>query len=367
MFRQVMMAAALVAMAAQPPRAAGPDLDAWRDAGHWKRIRAAVEPRYRANPKELDALYWMARVKLAFGDVQGAYDLAQRLVAANPKSADAQYVLAETSGLLGRRAGLFKAFSYLREFKRAGSAALALDPRHRETLWLFASFYYNAPGIVGGDKTRASAAVRSLIAADPALGYAASAEMALQEKDPARAERELRKAVDAAPASYSALERLAAFYVTQTPRRPEPALAPAARAVALDPERAGGYAQLASAHALLDHWAEVDATLARAAERVPDDPSPFYVVARTLLAASRDPARAERCLRTYLAQPAEGGAPDHASARWRLGLAIERQGRKAEARAEFEAALRLRPDFDAARQDLQRLSAEGKGSRHPTP
>ena len=362
-----LLLAAWPVLGAQPPRAVGPDLDALREAGHWKRIRAAVEPRFRANPRDLGALYWMARVKLAFDDVQGAYDLARTLVAANPKSADAQYVLAETSGLLGRRAGLFKAFSYLREFKRAGSAALALDPRHRETLWLFASFYYNAPGIVGGDKARAAAVVQTLIAADPALGLAASAEMALQEKDTARAERELRKAVDAAPKSSAALERLAAFCLTQSPRRPEEALALAARAVALDPERAGAYAQLASAHALLEHWAEVDAALARAAERVPDDASPFYAVGRTLLAANRDPARAERCLRTYLAQPAEGGAPDHATARWRLGLAVERQGRKAEARAEFESALRLRPDFDNARKELRRLSAEEKKSRGPTP
>jgi hypothetical protein len=50
------------------------------------------------------------------------------------------------------------------------------------------------------------------------------------------------------------------------------------------------------------------------------------------------------------------GAPTHAHARWRLGLVLEKLGRKPEALAEVQRALELKPDLgDEAKKDLKRL------------
>jgi Flp pilus assembly protein TadD len=50
--------------------------------------------------------------------------------------------------------------------------------------------------------------------------------------------------------------------------------------------------------------------------------------------------------------------PDDAVTHNCLGVVLARLGRRDEARQEFDAALRLRPDLVAARDNLQRLDRE---------
>ena len=57
----------------------------------------------------------------------------------------------------------------------------------------------------------------------------------------------------------------------------------------------------------------------------------------------------------YLSQEPEAGEPDAADGHRLLGLVLEREGRKPEALAEIQTALRLRPNFKAAKEDLKRL------------
>ena len=54
-------------------RAADPgNAEALIEAGHWKRARAIVEPRVAANPRDAQAVWLLSRIKLAFGDLDGA-------------------------------------------------------------------------------------------------------------------------------------------------------------------------------------------------------------------------------------------------------------------------------------------------------
>jgi len=87
----------------------------------------------------------------------------------------------------------------------------------------------------------------------------------------------------------------------------------------------------------------------------PDDLSPFYTAASARYNEGQDLPRAERCLRKYLTIEREAGRVTHAAAQWRLGLVLERQGRKAEAIAALESAVRLDGSLDAAKKDLKRL------------
>ena len=100
---------------------------------------------------------------------------------------------------------------------------------------------------------------------------------------------------------------------------------------------------------------DLEKLLARAKGVDPTRLSPRYQAARQLVVMKRDPARAERYLRAYLARPAEFGAPSWGGARWRLGLALEQQGKKAEAITEIELAVKLDPKLDEAKKDLKRL------------
>ena len=56
-----------------------------------------------------------------------------------------------------------------------------------------------------------------------------------------------------------------------------------------------------------------------------------------------------------LTQEPEGQAPSWAGAHWRLGLVLEKQGRKSDAIAQMDSALVLQPDFKPAAADRKRL------------
>jgi Flp pilus assembly protein TadD len=65
--------------------------------------------------------------------------------------------------------------------------------------------------------------------------------------------------------------------------------------------------------------------------------------------------RAEGYAKKYLSQEPEGGEPDAAEAHRLLALVFGKEGRNADARAEIETALGLRPNFKAAKDDLKKL------------
>jgi Tfp pilus assembly protein PilF len=66
--------------------------------------------------------------------------------------------------------------------------------------------------------------------------------------------------------------------------------------------------------------------------------------------------RGEAELRIYLAHQPAFGDPPIARAHYWLGVVYEKLGRGAEARGEFQAALRLRPADSEAKQALKRVS-----------
>ena len=70
-----------------------------------------------------------------------------------------------------------------------------------------------------------------------------------------------------------------------------------------------------------------------------------------------DLPRAERYARKYLAQEPEPTSSSPAVAHWRLGLVLEKQGRKGDAIAERQSATRMDPKFEQAQKDLKRLKA----------
>ena len=297
----------------------------------------------------------MARVKVAFGDLQGGYALAKRLVGVSPNDADHQFALADAVAGLARRAGLLKALSYEREFKRTLDRALTLNPRHAEALNMRALFYINAPFIVGGSKRRGLEVVKILATVDPALACLAEVNLAIGEKDRGRAESLLKKAAASDPGSYSIQSRLAGLYLSAEPSKVDEAIKHATNAVAIDSGRIAAFNTLARAYASAGRWPQLDATLQQAEQNVPDNLVPYFSAARILATGGRELPRAERYLRKYLAIEPEAESPDQASARWRLGQVLEKLGRKTEAIAELEAAIRLRPDLDGAAKDLKRL------------
>jgi tetratricopeptide (TPR) repeat protein len=259
-------------------------------------------------------------------------------------------------GTQAQHAGKLKVLGLAKRFKREAEATLAIDPRHVEALDGLIEFYSGAPGIAGGDDKKAAALAESLVLIDPARGRLAQASLFFNDKKEDLGEKALRLAVAEAPGDYRARMTLVRLLATDKHKQWDEAETHLKAALAIAPGRIAAYAALAGLYAHLGRWDDLDKILAVGERAVPDNRSAYYQAGRTLLGDDKEPARAERFFRYYLAAEPEIGAPTLAHAHWRLGLVIEKQGRKPEALAEVQQALTLKPDLgDDAKKDLKRL------------
>jgi tetratricopeptide (TPR) repeat protein len=297
------------------------------EAGHWKRARALVERRLRDAPDDPNALYLSSQIRNAFGDHASPLGLAQKAVRLDGGVARYHRQLAEVQGVMAQHAGVFQQLMLARTFRKEIDAALKLDPRDAQALRDLLEYYLLAPGIVGGDPKKAETMAQQIAAIDAAEGFLAKARIAEFRKDQGQMEAMLRRAAEVRPPSYKALMALASFYLAPERRNEAAAEALARSALALDGGRIDAYSVLASVYAGRGAWSALEATLSAAAREVPDDAAPCYRAAERLLSDARDPARAERYLRQYLAQEAEGNQPTAAEAHGKLGIALRAQGR----------------------------------------
>jgi tetratricopeptide (TPR) repeat protein len=325
------------------------------EQGHWLRARAALEPQLKTHPDDPVLLGQMARVAQAFGDLDQARDMAERAVKGAPGDALAHAVLADICGQAAEKAGPLHQIGLARQFKKEADAALAIDPWQMNARLDLISFYQNAPGIVGGDKKKALALRDEITAHDPPWAWRAREQYASEIRDTTALGAIYRDAVAKHPDDYRAQVALASWLAAPWRGPVADAESHARAALAIDPERAAAYTILAVLEARAARWDDLDRTLADAELKVPDDLAPVYQAGRVSLVEHGDAERAERCFRHYLTRPPEAGGSPPAAAHWRLGLALEKQGKRTEALAEMETATRLDPKFEPAKKDLQRL------------
>jgi tetratricopeptide (TPR) repeat protein len=323
------------------------------DGGHHKRLRAIAEQQYRDHPNDPEALWMMSFVKLSWDDHKTALELAEKAVAADPQNPRYHLALAQAVGREGQTAGILRQPGLALRFKRELAATLALDPKNVAAMQYQIMFDFEAPGIMGGDKARGRATAEQIARIDPVRGYLEQATLARYDKQDGRIEELLRKAVEAGPASYQAHVSLADFCLGSVKKYGE-AEALAREALRMDPSRINAHTILVVSLIRQERWAEIDAALAQAEKDDPDNLFPYFRAGYSCLERPNELARGERYFRKYLTQEPEPYAPNHWQTHWRLGQVLEKQGRKPEAIAEFQAAVKLNPD-SPAKQDLKRL------------
>jgi len=300
------------------------------EAGHWKKARAAVVIRIRQSPGDAFSYYLLSQIHHAFGDDAAPQALAEKAVALDGRVAKYHRQLAETVGIQAQHANPFQLVVLARQFRKELDTAIALDPHDVLAQRDLLEYYLVAPGIAGGDMQKASAVADHIAELDATEGLLAKARVAQFRKQTAQTEALLRRAVDTQPSGYKGRIEWTRFCLTKLrSERSESASAAtetaAREALKLDRSRAEPYAILAEVYAGRSDWNTLEATLADAAQQAPDDLAPWYRAAETLLALGREPARAERYLRTYLAQEPEGNEPTLADARRKLDLAAQAQ------------------------------------------
>ena len=364
----ILRVAAVSACACQGARAQADRgaVDRMLAEGHYLRAEQPVRKAARTIPNDAHALVNLSILDWSFGRLDAAITDAEQAVAAAPNSAEAHSHLADALGskLLVSTAGTMEKISLAHRFRKEIDRALELDPNDMDALEDLAQFYWNAPGLVGGDKSKAKQTAERLAKVSPARAAAARAGFAGDEKAADRREQAVvtvwREAVAARPKEYECRAGLASAYLSAETDANHlgGAEAEAKQALEIDPTRVVAYKVLAAVYAQAGRLSELEQVLKQARANVGDDRSPEYMAARRILldnTAAQLPL-AERLLRDYVSQPTEGQEPNQAAAHWRLGLVLEREGRKADAVWELQVAVSQDGTLDAAKKDLKRLS-----------
>jgi len=334
--------------------------------GHYLRAEQPVRAAVQRNPNDAHALSNLSILEWSFNRLDAAVGAAEKAVSVAVNSAEAHAHLADALGskLIASTSGTMEKISLAHRFRKEIDKTLQLDPNNVDSLEDLAQFYWHAPGLVGGDKNKARQTADKLFQLSPSRGAAARADFATDDNDLNRRAATIvgiwQTAVAARGNDYESHAALAAAYLDQTadPNHLANAETEAKRALALDATRIDAYKTLAVVYAKAGRWDEFDAVLKQAKAGVPDDRAPEFAAAAAILKDNNGAQlqRAEVLLRDYLGQTPEAQEPTHASAHWRLGQVLERQGRKADAVRELQIAVNQDGSLDGARKDLKRLS-----------
>jgi len=333
------------------------------DAGRYLKALGDAEAVLRAEPG--DALAWAAKSQAltALVRLPEAGEAAQKAMTLKPGLADA--LLAR--GLV--RGGVAVQQRNLSSLRQIGDAmddlkaATQADPT-LVTAWMTLGLAYEqVPGILGGSTRRALECAQSLRKVDAPRGdLLQGTVLAMEGKwqqalpcfqralaeapgDPeviygyldALGTRETRKALgDAEQKRLQALEAMRLLPAARNRARPLTAICDAL----LDADRAD------------DAW--------RIAEQaLPSTDSPSMLRLQLGKIAARSGRHMEpglAMLDQVLREPLEGGTGGYGSAHWRRGQILQRLGRKDEARAAAQAALRIDPKDNKAARLLKELS-----------
>jgi tetratricopeptide (TPR) repeat protein len=337
--------------------AADSDAESLMANGHWKRARALAEAVYKAHPNDARANYLMARVRREFKSLDEAAKYGEAAVRLDPRSSAYHRELGKTYFDQVETASIFTAIGLAKKCRAELETAQGLSAHDPDTLFDLVAFHIQAPGMAGGDKKKASDIAQELVKIDPVRGYLALMYIARHDRDDTRLEGLCQKAVEVGPRNYDAQIAFANYYLAAQHANPIVAEQHARMALEINSDRVEAYRELAAALVLEKRYEDVTKLMSRAEAAVPDDLSPYVTAARVMLRDEAELPRAETYLQKYLNQTKEQepNAPLIAGVHRSLGLVFEKEGRRADARMEMETAVRLKPDFEQAKQDLKRL------------
>jgi len=261
------------------------------------------------------------RAAMSRGDSDAAIDILEKAVAQSPKNADAHYTLGTAYAARVQAGGILAAAKYASRIKEEWLTASTLDPKHVEARFGLVQVYAGAPGVMGGSFEKAFEQAKEIKAIDPVVGHRAYALVYSQQKKPDLANKEYADAIREEPGSAKA-RGYYGQYLAGVERNYAAAFAEIEAALKLDPQYMAA----------------------------------LYHLGRVASLANTNLARGEEALKQYLAHTPKENEPTLASAHYFLGAVYEKEGKKAEAKQAYQAALKLNPTLKQASEAMGRVS-----------
>ena len=261
------------------------------------------------------------RAAMGRGDDDAAIVILEKAVAQSPKSAEAHFCLANAYGSKAQKSGMLAAVTYAPKLRSEFETAIALDPKHVEARLALVQLYAGMPEMMGGSYDKALEQAVAIKAIDPIVGHRAYAFVYSQQKKLDLAQKEYADAIREQPDSPKAHSYFGQYLVS------------------VEKNYAAAFGEFESALKL-----------------DPNYMAAFYHIGRTAALADTNLARGEVSLKKYLAYTPKPNEPTLARAHYFLGAIYEKEGKKAEAKQSYQAALKLNPTLKDALEALKRVS-----------
>jgi tetratricopeptide (TPR) repeat protein len=282
---------------------------------------SALKPRTGSSSNDAEAYHLLSRAYFAVGRWDDAIKAGERAVALAGDRSDYHLWLGRA---YGRKAEVcnpvFCAPGMARKMRTEFEKAVQLNGDDVHARTDLAEFYIEAPGLVGGGKDKAQREAEAIAKKDAASGHWVKARLAEKDKNYALAEQEYREALKAS--GY----------------------------------RADNWLSLASFYRRRGRLAEMEDAISKAVNGEKKPGNILFDAATLLYRAGRNFPQAAQFLGKYLSGKDKAEDAPAFEAHYLLGQIREKQGDKAGAAKEYEAALALARDYKQARDALNRLN-----------
>lgn len=279
-----------------------------------------LQKRIAGSANDAEAYHLLSRAFYALENWDQAIKMGERSVQLAPNKSAYHLWLGRAYGQKADKASIFSAPGLAKQARKHFERAVELNGKDVSARSDLAEFYLEAPGIIGGGKDKAKAQADLLAQQDPALGHWMNARLAEKDKDFGTAEREFKAAIDASNNDPVRWLNLASFYRRQ------------------------------------GHYGEMEAAISSAVGKPRKQPNVLVDAASLLLRAGRSLPQAAQLVTRYISGKEKSEEAPTFHAHYLLGQILEKQGDRNGAIREYQAALALAHDYDAARNALNRMN-----------
>lgn len=284
-----------------------------------KKALASADALVKAEPKNAEAWILLTRARLQANLAETAITSAEKAVKLAPNNSQAQFILGNAYGSRIGQVGMFSQMSMAPKLRDAFEKTVALDPDNLDAREALVQFYLQAPAVIGGGKDKANLQVNEISKRDAARGHLARAQVFISEKNNAAAIKSYEAAYAAKPSDKNIRMALGIGYQ------------------------------------MTERWNEAFKHF-RAWTTQDDKAGPaWYQIGRTSALSGLQLEEGIAALQKYLGMPHAVNDPQNKNAYHRLGQLYVKIGKKNEAKAALQAALKLDPKFADAKTELAKL------------
>jgi tetratricopeptide (TPR) repeat protein len=280
---------------------------------------SAANQRIKTSSTDAEAHHLLSRAYFAVENWDASIKAGEKAVALAPARSDFHLWLGRAYGRKAETCNFFCAASMARKMRAEFEKAVELNGDDVHARTDLAEFYIEAPAVVGGGKDKAQREADAIARKDAATAHWVRARLAEKNKDLATAESEYKAA--AGPGC----------------DRPE------------------NWLSLGSFYRRQSRYTEMETAVNKAASCQKKPANLLFDAASLLIRAGRNLPQAAQFLGKYLSATQKTEDAPAFEAHYLLGQVYEKQGDRAAAAKEYEAALALAKDYQKARAALQKL------------